>query len=384
MASGPRQIAVSRIILTSVLFASEVHSRNLISQIGWKGADSGVIWGVVSILSLSFMLLSLLYVGSRRKVIKDEEELSAKLFEDSCRRVELNEQETEALKTLLTYEDELKPHIIFESIGIFERCVDAHINHLFEQQLSSEKLLEEEIILKSLRNKMGFTFLPPEHPLISTRNISVGQKASVFTQDGKIPLAQNCTVVLMNETGFTIKAQEDQKHKLNLSSGATVLLAFTRQCDGVYSILVKVKDCETIGKPEFYHTLEFSRNQMRQHIRMEVNLPLRFRVLESAGTDEGRVTAQRQASRVVEIGGGGLSFFHNEALRIGDVLALSVQLPDGMVGGIRAKVLRISFLEGKTTSQYKHHVQFLSIDPREREQIVHFIFEKQRQVNQMR
>ncbi|MFP4163145.1 MAG: flagellar brake protein [Chitinispirillaceae bacterium] len=384
MPRGRMQQQVGKTFLACLLITGTVQSQNLISQIGWKGAEPGIIWGVVFILSFSLVLLSLLYVGNRRRALRDEEELSIKLFSEACNRADLNEQEIQTLKTLLSYEKGLKPHVIFEFIGIYEKCVDAYVDYLFGLDLSPEQFLEEEIVLKNLRNKMGFNFLPPEHPLISTRNISVGQKVSIFTQSSKVPLARNCTVTLINEGGFTVQAEDDQKSKLLVNAGTELLIAFTRQCDGVYSVVVKVKSCEMVGKLEFFHTLDFSRNQMRNHVRMEVNLPLRLRIVDSPGSESGKVSSQKYTCRIVEVGGGGLSFFHNEPLKLGDVLLLSLQLPNGIVSGIRAKVLRISFLEGKTTEQYKHSVQFLHIDPRDREQIVHFIFEKQRQVNQMR
>ncbi len=370
-------------LLFFLLLASSLQAQSLINQIGWKGADSGIIAGVIAILCGGIVFLSFLYVGYRRRIARDEEDLSRKLFSESCIRAELNSNEISYLEKLLSYQDGLKPHIIFESISIFEKSIDVYVRDFQSQNHSEEEILEEDTVLSSLRSKLGYSFLAFEHPLLSTRNISLGQNVSVFLKNRRAPLAQNCTVIKVAEFYFSIQGDEEQKHALaRIAPGTELVLAFTRQCDGVYSVTVPVKGWDS-GKLQLFHTVELMRNQMRQYVRMEVNLPMKFRVVESAGTD-AKVSSQQFTSRVVEMSGGGLSFFFEKPLQLGDVLLVTAQLPGGALTAIRAKVLRISLLENKSADKYKHHVQFISIDPKNREQIVHFIFEKQRQVNQMR
>jgi c-di-GMP-binding flagellar brake protein YcgR len=59
-------------------------------------------------------------------------------------------------------------------------------------------------------------------------------------------------------------------------------------------------------------------------------------------------------------------------------------LSTGKFSAVPGKVLRVSLQEGKLTTWYRHHIQFTNIESQHRDRIIKYIFEKQRQINQMR
>lgn len=85
-----------------------------------------------------------------------------------------------------------------------------------------------------------------------------------------------------------------------------------------------------------------------------------------------------------DISGGGLSFLHEQSLRLGDLVSLSFDLPGQVFAGITGKIVHLTLLEGKGAQVFKHHVQFVNIDQRKRESIIKYVFEKERQLSQLR
>jgi c-di-GMP-binding flagellar brake protein YcgR len=59
-------------------------------------------------------------------------------------------------------------------------------------------------------------------------------------------------------------------------------------------------------------------------------------------------------------------------------------LPNSAFAGVTGKVLRVSLLEAKIGTLYKHHIQFTNFEQRNRDKITKYVFEKQRQANQWR
>jgi c-di-GMP-binding flagellar brake protein YcgR len=79
-----------------------------------------------------------------------------------------------------------------------------------------------------------------------------------------------------------------------------------------------------------------------------------------------------------------MGFICPSALKPGDLVSLTFQLGSMQVMGLAGKILRISLQEGKSQTLFRHHVEFTTIEPSRREQIVRFVFERQRQMNQWR
>jgi c-di-GMP-binding flagellar brake protein YcgR len=126
------------------------------------------------------------------------------------------------------------------------------------------------------------------------------------------------------------------------------------------------------------------RNQLRQYVRIEASLPVKFRIIRSESNENKDFCDRMSQAKMSDISGGGLSFLFEKPLTPGDILSVNFQLPGASFVGIAAKVLRVSLQEGKTATFYKHHIQFSGIESRQRDQIVRFVFEKQRQLSQWR
>jgi len=362
-------------------------NQNLLNKIGWEKADSGTIAVVITIVVMGFGLLSFFYVSKTTKTAKENNEISFSLFNTACSSAGLVDYEKAALGKLLPYMQDLtRPHLIFESLAIFERCMDAYVSQRLAAGIALEQEKLDDSALLSVRKKLGYNVILVEQPLISTRNLSIGQKVSVLAPGQKVALTQDSTVVAVNEFHFTVRIGGHNRESFSFEDGSRLVVAFSRLGDAVYSVAAKIKGSNIeAGEIKFFHTLDFSRNQNRRYVRLDINLPVKFRVLEKADKKE-KPAIEQLAARVVEMSGGGLSFFAEKPLQQNDVILIGLLLPDGSkaMGGIKGQVLRVVRVESKTLVHYRHHIQFISIEPQQREQIVKFVFAKHRQMLQMR
>jgi len=368
-----------------IVAAVSAHAQNANAFMRWPKASHGLIFGLAAFFTIVIGLLIFYQWNVRRKAVKGLRESSRKVFDEECRRCQLTEEEKEVLTDLAAYLPEnQEQHMLFESIGLFERCMDAYVNRRLGEIKTSERMEDEDELLRFLRKKLEYDILSHEQPIFSTRNITVGQTMSVFASGQRAALAQNTKAVHVGEFYFTVRVADEFREKLYFAVGSELTIAFVRQGDAVYSVNAKVMSINNTGGINFYHTLKFMRSQKRQYMRLELNTSLTFRILSKADSEEV-LSSQTYTGRVADISGGGLSFFMDEEpISAGDGISVGLALPGEPMNGIRAKVVRVTPVEKRASIHYRYHIQYTEIEPWQREHIVKFVFEKHRQMLQMR
>jgi len=373
------------IFLWIILGISSTHAETILDKIGWKGASGPVIVVLTIIFSSIAAFLILYYFRqsfSRNRAIRQHSEL---LFTETVERLGLTPREHARIRQVLKHENISEPQVIFQSISFFERCIDREVRDLLARNISPELRREENDLLFGIRRKAGFHHLALEHPLASTRNMAIGQTGSLYGRNLKKPLIQQATVVDTNEFTFSLQYNVDKEDMCYIQPGDEIKLAFSRQNDSVYGVPLEVVSADGSGTIEVYHTLHLKRNQLRQHVRIDITLPIKFRLINTADMEKSEVRrGESVEAKMSDISGGGLSFLCERSLRAGDIISLGFDLPNAKFIGISAKALRISLQEGKLKTFYKHHVQFINLEPRRRDMIVKYVFDKQRQINQWR
>jgi c-di-GMP-binding flagellar brake protein YcgR len=361
-----------------------------VSSLRWTGAPPAVILALGCFFVAAAGFLVFYQWNRRHKAVKEVRDRSIGIFDERCLEKRLTGDEKETLSEILPYlPNNSQPHEVFESILIYEHCLNAYVNRRLAEIRTRERMEDEEEVLRSLRKKMGYDALSHEHALASTRNISPGQPTSVITSGEHAVLSQNTKIVSVGEFCFTVRAADELKGR-DYAAGDELTVAFVRSGDAAYSVNARVMGVNGSGGIMLYHTLKFSRSQKRQFMRLEVNAVLKFRVVEKAGKDKNgeakKPTAQVFTGRVVDISGGGLSFFIDggERLDVDDIILITLMLPGEPLTGIRSKVVVVTPVEGKTAINYRHHVRYESIEPQQRERIVKYVFIKHRQMLQMR
>lgn len=366
-----------------VILNFPVYTQTLFEQIGWRGADSSIIIGLVLTLITVVSFLVLLHLRARNLQKNEMIRLAYNTFQKNVEQAELTGSETQKLKSLLRHANITHPHIIFQSVALFEKCIDVEVSQLLQQNKIFDKLDYEENVMGILRKKLGYSFLPHEHPLISTRNIEVGQKLSIIDRRSKLPLIQSARVVDNREFYFRIQYDPENEEGLGVLEGQAVMLAFARQGDGVYGVQVVICAKDQCAF-DVRHTMELSRNQLRQYARIDVNIPVRMRLIRTASEEEKSLTGGMFDGRMVDISGGGVCIINDKSLIPGDIVSLNFNVSDCKITGIAARILRVSLQEIYDATFYRHSLQFVNIEHTIREKIIKFVFEKQRQINQWR
>ncbi len=374
-----------KFIIFILLHISLCSAESILDRIGWRGASLPVILIIISIFLIVSIFLILYYLREHVSQQKASQEHLDNLFNEGIKRLDLTKLESVKLKQIMRHEKIAEPQIIFQSVSTYEKCVDKEVKHILSRRPTAEFVNEENQVLSRLRRKLGFHHLALEHPIASSRNVIIGQSGAIFGKNLKKPLIRKATVVETNEFKFGIQYDVDKEDVINLSPGEEIKFAFTRQSDSAYGLVLHVLKADGSGTIEVGHTLNFRRNQLRQFIRMELSLPVKFRLISTA--DEKKSYIRRGEvveARMADISGGGMSFIADRSLHVGDLITLNFKLPNMNFSGISSKIKRISLQEGKSKTLFKHHVEYVNIESRKRDSIVKYIFEKQRQLNQWR
>lgn len=372
-------------LLVVIFIVSHAHAESLLSKIGWHGPSLPVILTVVAIFLVIIAFLILYYLRQHFIQKRAYQRQSEHRFNETAGRLGLSTIEFDKVTRLLQYEKIVEPQVIFQSVSLFERCVDKEIKELLTRNISPELKKEENEILFNIRRKAGFHHLALEHPLVSTRNIAIGQTGSLYGRNLKKALIRRAVIVDNNEFSFSFQYNVDKEDICYISVGDEIKFAFSRQNDSVYGVPLRVASADGSGTIEVYHTVNLRRNQLRQYVRMDISLPLKFRLITTVNMEKSDIRrGEVVEAKMSDISGGGLSFICERSLRVGDLISLGFDLPNAKFIGISGKVLRISLQEGKSKTFYKHHVQFMNLEPRRRDMIVKYVFDKQRQINQWR
>lgn len=370
-------------------FFSGLHSVfstvELLDRLGWNSPNFLINRTIIFII---IAIIPALFFYWLNNVIRRKRERAGSvetMFTEYSIRFKLTEEESDFLKAIAVKRDMPQPYVIFQSLQAFERCVDFHIKEFMKKNPGREELDITSKMLVDIRNKLGFQHIPLEYPLASTRNIAIGQAGSLFNKEGNAPIFRNVSVMENSPFYLTLKYEVDKEEVRKLTAGQIVRFAFARQTDGLYGIQVPVAKTDGAGQIDLFHTVEMKRNQLRQYVRIETSLPLKFRLIQTHDPERSEIKrGELIATRLSDISGGGLSFVYERSLRLGDVISLNFDLPGSPFAGIAGKIVHLSLREAKTARLFKHHVQFLNIEPRKREKIISYVFEKERQMNQWR
>jgi len=362
----------------------------IISSLSLRAQDSSIDnLNFPKVTPLSIFLFSALIVGiavsvvvyelrRRRKEQHEKETISETNFNLRSQAIGLDDHEKSFLRKMATLSGANELAHIHGSITLFEEAVDKEIRLLTGSPDPSRKTELEDLIL-SLRKKMGFVYLDPELPLPSTRNISIGQPIMVFGREKSTAIISSARVVNNRELFFTIQYDPKTESAISLRRGDPIRIVFARQGDALYDVEVPVASFERPGWIDLYHTLVLRRQQLRRDVRVDASFPLKFRLLQARKPEEkDRLGSLLHSGRILDISGGGISFINDQEIKPESLLSLNFNLPQTTVTGVQAKLLRVSPIYTADDTKYRMHMQYIDLEPAQKEKIVKFVFEKLR------
>jgi len=376
-----------------ILCVSEsVLAEGILDQIGWrdpirKDPTLVILLGII-ILPVIFLVyrawLDMREKIEKRKIRLVDEELSRKEFVRRRRESGLNEREVDLLLSMLKNKKVSKIHTVFESVELFESCVDREIRDLTLRRVLLEKRKEKGRTIMSLREKLGYCHLPNNVSFVSTRNIPVGQTGSVYGKSAKVP---GRMVLLINRAemiasgSFTFKLNYDlQKEEIcNFLSGEKVSFSFAREGDARYRVSLTVLGSGPSGTIELQHSSSLKRRQSRHEFRFETPISVQGKLLKKSIMSDNTEIAEGEpfVINTCTISGGGLSFIHDKSLGPDDLLKVNFDILETSFTDISLKII-CALTYNEESKVFIYHAQFVDIENATRERIVKLIFEMAR------
>ncbi len=347
----------------------------------WPEISKGMAVGLAVGAALVIAVLAVVErVRSRRRKQVDQEESYERLRSLSRQR-NLAEPEMDLLADMVRRAGLADPRDVFDSVALFEQCVEAQFDHFDKSGELPEAVREHAQRIRRIREKLGFRSLPQEKALISTRELPTGQILKVRSLVSPDSEGVSAAVIDVTEIEIALRLALTHAGQLVVKKGDFLQFQMTRASDGEYTFGARISEVKGNHAEVLIaeHPRQLHRRQSRNHVRVPAHVPLRFRIIRSQIAD---FSTDLQEASVHDVSGGGLSFSRPLALRSGDLISMNFDLETGGFRGVQGKVLRASAVNkaGQLTG-FRHHVQFLGIDNAARERIIRYVFDKQREEN---
>jgi hypothetical protein len=337
---------------------------------------------LVGVLAL-FVIFEILRTDSRQR---EKIDIGWQYFAEMAGQKRLTPQETDILRRIVEQGGVSSADMVFESSFIYEDALEAFLK---DNQKQLDKDETQYALMRGLRMKLGYSHLPPEVPISSTRQLEEGMPVSLIDGEGAVRKGRvhevrekNWAVVLETEIPSSV------------SVGASVELSLLRAGDGEYLVNLPVTATRLGSRGIFLeHTRTLERKQLRNWVRIDVNIPCRVTVMakpegwtrESAGPEgPGPAVGMVLEGRMLDLSGGGTCARFSSPIPQGYKLSVNFDLPGTSLRGVQSEVMRmISVIKG-TREDFEHNLKFMNMETAAQEKIVRYVFEKQRLDSQMR
>jgi c-di-GMP-binding flagellar brake protein YcgR len=325
---------------------------------------------ILFFLILLTFILFIILVGFIRSYLT-KRQIKASFFKEALERG-LTEKEAQIL---WTYSLKLgrDPFLALEFKAPFEKVVDLY--------LREDPNAKEELI-RDMRSKLGFDYVPYFVPLVTTKDIEL-------FQPGKLILPDNTrydVALFDKDERYMYWAVIDSIPHYSFE-GQKVTITFIRKGDGIYTI-------ESVVEGSFMdngklvlkmpHTFELNRYQRREHPRVEVELPAKIGIpKEIKEGDKVRIEYEWVDGEIADISAGGAKVcvkrgVLEKELPPSEGIILKFNLA-GSDYNLRSTVVNIYPGERKIC----YGVKFEKIKPEEQKAIYEFVKNEQKRLAQL-
>ncbi|MEO7424241.1 MAG: PilZ domain-containing protein [Fibrobacteria bacterium] len=342
------------------------------------------LFGVLLVAVLAmFVIFEIVRTDSRQR---EKIDIGWQYFAEMAGQKRLTPQETDILRRIVEQGGVSSADMVFESSFIYEDALEAFLK---DNQKQLDKDETQYALMRGLRMKLGYSHLPPEVPISSTRQLEEGMPVSLIDGEGAVRKGRvhevrekNWAVVLETEIPPTV------------SVGSSVELSLLRAGDGEYLVNLPVTATRLGSRGIFLeHTRTLERKQLRNWVRIDVNIPCRVTVMakpegwtrESTGPEgPGPAVGMVLEGRMLDLSGGGTCARFSSPIPQNYKLSVNFDLPGTSLRGVQSEVMRmISVIKG-TREDFEHNLKFMNMETAAQEKIVRYVFEKQRLDSQMR
>lgn len=318
-------------------------------------------WAMILLLFLLSFVLLFLFIREWRKVHrlnKRKHQIGWSHFRKAASSWRLPSDQLDLLEKMLRHHRIDDADTIFSNASLFETVVD--------RWLSKKERQQGDQLIRSLRDSLGFGQLPPSVQLVSSRQLTAGERVSINFRSNDKPV--QTVIDQLDDFSWSVRAVPlHQPNPFDL-----VVVHYTRAGDGEYRIVACVQESNP-KQIVFYHSMEFEHFQMRSWVRIDLSLAA---TISGSAPNSDRDVRQlkEQAVWLIDLSGGGASFKTPESFVVGEKVLLSFQLLSHDFTQIKTEVVRVQ----KESPLQTISVEFLDLSTEAREKLVRFIFDRQR------
>jgi PilZ domain len=314
--------------------------------------------------------------GQREKI-----DIGWQYFAEMAAQKRLTPQEIEILKRIVEEGAVSSADMVFDSSFVYEEALEAFVK-ANARQLDKEQT--QYALLKGLRLKLGYSHLPSEIPLSSTRQLEEGMTVNLTDDEGAVRKGR---IQEVREQAWAVTLETEIPP--TVAVGGAVDLSLLRPGDGEYAVKLPVT-ATRLGQRAIFlpHTRALERKQLRNWVRIDVNIPCRVTVM---ARPDGWEPAQGGPSvgmvlegRLLDLSGGGSCARFTSPIPQGHKLSLNFDLPGTSLRGVRCEVMRMTSVIRANREDFEHNLKFSDMETAFQEKIVRYVFEKQRIDSQMR
>ncbi|MFC1584367.1 PilZ domain-containing protein [Fibrobacterota bacterium] len=339
-----------------------------------------ILLGSLAIFILGFFVAWEILKSDKQR--REKIELSWQNFGELVSKRGLTPKETKLLKNIVEAGKQLQADTIFNSPTVYEESLDAYLNTL-EKKDSSELMPYD--LLSRLRKKLNYSRLPVETHLTSTKQLNPGMPVTIGNR--KSDMSIKATIKEIDERVWSLEGKDLPIGQINQNQSLPVW--FIRPGDAEYRLKIRVKEIRD-GSIVLEHTHDLQRKQLRNWVRVDVNIPCKATLVKkTGGKDESPdkddlPNGTVLEGRIMDISGGGICLRLSSGLSSGSTLSLNFDLPGSSLKNILSEVINYDALKKNDANVFIHRLKFCEIETATQEKIVRFVFEKNRMDSQFR
>ncbi|MBW8888681.1 MAG: PilZ domain-containing protein [Fibrobacteres bacterium] len=353
--------------------------RSLGSGFGRFSVTGFILFGVFLVALMGgLVLLEILRAGKGQR---EKIDIGWQYFAEMAGQKRLTSQEVEILKRIVEDGGVSSADMVFDSSFVYEEALEGFLK-ANQRQLDKEET--QYALLRGLRLKLGYSHLPPEIPLSGTRQMEEGMQVSLTDGEGVVRRGR---VQEVREKVWAIALESEIPPTVAI--GGAVELSLLRPGDGEYAVTLPVLSTRLGQKMVFLpHTRALERKQLRNWVRIDVNIPCRVTVMARCeGWDKeqgGPAVGMVLEGRMLDLSGGGSCARFTSPIPQGYKLSLNFDLPGTSLRGVRCEVMRMTSVVRANREDFEHNLKFTEMETAFQEKIVRYVFEKQRIDSQLR
>jgi len=332
---------------------------------------------LVAILAM-FVVFEIIRTDSKQR---EKIDVGWQYFAEMAELKRLTPQETDILRRIVEQGGVSSADMVFDSSFIYEEALEIFLKDNAKQMDRDET---QYALLRGLRMKLGYSHLPSEVPISSTRQLEEGMPVNVTDGEGTVRKGRLHEV---REKSWAVVLEAEIPP--TVAVGAAVELSLLRSGDGEYVVRLPIVATRLGARAIFLnHTRALERKQLRNWVRIDVNIPCRVTVMakpegwtkEIGGPGMGMVLE----GRMLDLSGGGTCARFSSPIPQGYKLSVNFDLPGTSLRGVQSEVMRMTSVVKANREDFEHNLKFMNMETVAQEKIVRYVFEKQRIDSQMR